>query len=83
MIDMSHLPDEKPFGFIKIIMILATAWELSVENFWVNTAVWIIRILTGIYCSIQIYEYFLSNYRYSQWAKGGYKKEDKDKYRQK
>ncbi|MCC7514526.1 MAG: hypothetical protein IT212_07520 [Bacteroidia bacterium] len=81
MIDLTHIPDNKTGILIKPILIILSSFELTVYGFFGDLITWMAKIFAIVFTGMWIYDYLISDYRYRQWAKNGFKPEEKDKYR--
>ncbi len=82
--DVNAIPDNKFTLFLKPIILYIAASNLpimGVLGFFGWIIMWGARIFTICYCGMCIYDYIITEYRYAQWKKGGFKEEDKNKYR--
>ncbi len=68
-------------GLIFPFLAIFSITDLTITDFFLITLTWLIKIIIATFAGIGIYEYFMDQKRYKQWAKGGYKIEDKPKYK--
>lgn len=85
MIDLNHLPEGKHKPLLQLVAFILAVFNINSADgvlwFFGEVIIWGARIFVICTGALYIYDYFIADYRYRQWAKGGFKKEEKNKYR--
>jgi hypothetical protein len=83
MADISHFPNNKISAVYMVIVYSLASFNIDMQvlGFFGDVIIWGSRIFVIVSGGIFAYNSIMSERRFKLWAKNGFKKEDKDKYR--